>query len=97
MVVSSTSPFTASPGFHVRRLQVRFKMRDAFPLLDHDDRIRRGGLETDASGVIHQRRIAVAALFLQNGRNNFCELIQNRLAMVLARTSTNFCDHCQHG
>ena len=58
-------------------------MRDAFPLLHHDDRVRSGGLEADASGMIHHRRIAVAAGFLQNGRNNFRELIEIRLAVVL--------------
>ncbi len=69
----------------MRGLQVCFKMRDAFPLLDHDDRVGRCGLEADAGGMIHQRGIAVAAGLLQNGRNNFRELIENRLAVVLAR------------
>lgn len=95
MVVSSTSPLTASDrGFHVRGLQVCFKMRDAFPLLDHDDRVGRRGLEADAGGMIHQRGIAVAAGLLQNGRNNFRELIENRPAVVLARAGTDFCNHC---
>ncbi len=62
----------------MRGLQVCFKMRDAFPLLDHDDRVGRCGLEADAGGMIHQRGIAVAAGLLQNGRNNFRELIENR-------------------
>ena len=78
MLVSSTSPDRFRPGFHVRGLQVCFKMRDAFPLLDHDDRVGRRGLEADAGGMIHQRGIAVAAGLLQNGRNNFRELIENR-------------------
>nr|VXZ92137.1 DNA topoisomerase 4 subunit B [Klebsiella pneumoniae] len=73
------------PGLHVRGLQVCFKMRDAFPLLDHDDRVGRCGLEADAGGMIHHRGIAVAAGLLQNGRNNFRELIENRPAVVLAR------------
>ena len=78
----------------MRGLQVCFKMRDAFPLLDHDDRVGRRGLEADAGGMIHQRGIAVAAGLLQNGRNNFRELIENRLAVVLARAGTDFCNHC---
>ena len=78
----------------MRRLQVRFKMRDAFPLLHHDDRVGGRGLEADAGGMIYHGRVAVAAGLLQNGRNDFRELIENRLTVVLARAGTDFCNHC---
>ncbi len=82
---------------HVRGLQMRFKMRDAFPLLNHHDRIRCHRLETHASSAIHHWRIAVATFFFQYGWNDFSKLIQYRLTVMLTRTSTDFCDYGKHG
>ncbi|CCJ45641.1 putative uncharacterized protein [Escherichia coli chi7122] len=82
---------------HVRGLQMRFKMRDAFPLLYHHDRIRCHRLETHASSAIHHWRIAVATFFFQYGWNDFSKLIQYRLTVMLTRTSTDFCDYGKHG
>lgn len=70
---------------HVRGLQMRFKMRDAFPLLNHHDRIRCHRLETHASSAIHHWRIAVATFFFQYGWNDFSKLIQYRLTVMLTR------------
>ncbi len=66
MLVSSTSPLTASrPELSCAGFAGVLQDARRFPLLDHDDRVGRCGLEADAGGTIHQRGIAVAAGLLQ--------------------------------
>src|SRR5690606_26748759 len=85
-----------APRFHVRGLQMRVEVCNGFPLLNHDDRVWRGGLEARVSGGIHHRRVAVAAFFFQNGWDNFNKLIQYRLAVILAWTGTNYSNMGKH-
>lgn len=81
----------------MRGLQMRLKVRNAFPLFNHHDRVRRQSLKTHARGMIHHRRVTVAPLFFKNGWNNFRKLVEDGLTVMLARTRANFGNDGKHG